>query len=64
MSDKQSQCISGILKYFFMTRQKDKYLEAAEDGKEVVEGEYITIDCHEAQEPGSTDEQQEDEGYA
>lgn len=37
------------------------YLQAAENGKEIVKGHDITVDCHEPQEPRGTDEQQEQE---
>ena len=39
------------------------YLQTAEDGEKVVEGHHVAVDCHEAEQPGGADEQQEEEGH-
>lgn len=41
------------------TRCYPAYLQAAENGKEIVKCHDITVDCHEPQQPRGTDEQQE-----
>lgn len=40
------------------------YLQTGEDGKQVVEGEHITVNSHQAQQPGGTDEQQQQDRHA
>lgn len=40
------------------------YLQAAENGKQVVEDHHVTIDCHQTKQPGGADKQKEDEGHA
>lgn len=40
------------------------YLQAAEDGEQVVEGHNVAVDRHQAQKPSGTDEQQKDEGHS
>lgn len=35
------------------------YLQAAEDGEQVVEGEHVTVNSHQTEQPGGTDEQQQ-----
>lgn len=33
------------------------YLQAAEDGKQVVEGHHVAVDSHQSEQPGGADEQ-------
>lgn len=40
------------------------YLQAAENGEHVVEGEHITVDSHQAEQPGGTDEQQQQDSHS
>lgn len=43
---------------------REDYLQAAEDGKQVVEGHHVAVDRHQAQKPGGADEQQKDESHS
>lgn len=39
------------------------YLQAAEDGEQVVEGEHIAVHSHQTEQPGGTDEQKQQDGH-
>lgn len=43
------------------TRHHSTYLQAAENGKEIVKRHDVTVHCHQPQQPRGTDEQQEQE---
>lgn len=48
---------------FWIKAPRGFHLQAAEDGKQVVENHYVAVDRHETQQPGGADEQQEEEGH-